>query len=76
MDQLTKFLVYNKTYKKVPNQMEDEIDKSLLLLSPDLGRMSEVKKLIVELVLVIFYNQVITAEFLNPNLEMLSTILL
>lgn len=43
MDQLTKFLVYNKTDKKVPQQREGEIDKSLLLLSPDLGRKPEGK---------------------------------
>ncbi|CAH0723010.1 unnamed protein product, partial [Brenthis ino] len=55
MDQLTKFLVYNKTpicknsmnyeamksVKKDSPQIEGEIDKRILLLSPDLGRMTE-----------------------------------
>ncbi|CAH2232101.1 jg4775 [Pararge aegeria aegeria] len=55
MDQLTRFLVYNKvpisknnmnyeamrTEKKQQNERGGEIDKRLLLLSPDLGRMSD-----------------------------------
>lgn len=55
MDQLTNFLVYNKTptcknsmnyealitAKKEQNQKDGDIDKRLLLLSPDLGRMTE-----------------------------------
>lgn len=57
MDQLTRFLVYNKvpiskysmnyeamkTEKKQLKQKGGEIDKRLLLLSPDLGGMSDGK---------------------------------